>query len=70
MAQVNIYMEPSDCDEIPLCKIRYFVIGTALLAEYSRCGRTVDHKMVAMQGSLCAPTALLLKYKTILISRM
>jgi hypothetical protein len=29
----NIFMEPSDYDEIPLCKIMYFVRGTGLLAE-------------------------------------
>jgi hypothetical protein len=28
--------EPSDFDEIPLCKILYFIRGTGLLAEYSR----------------------------------
>jgi hypothetical protein len=29
----NISVEPSDYDEIPLCKILYFVRGTGLLAE-------------------------------------
>jgi hypothetical protein len=34
----------SGCDEIPLCKIIYFVRGMGLLAEYIRCGHTTDHK--------------------------
>jgi hypothetical protein len=29
----NIFMEPSNYDEILLCKILYFVRGTGLLAE-------------------------------------
>jgi hypothetical protein len=29
----NISMEPSDSDEIPLCKILYFVRGMGKLAE-------------------------------------
>jgi hypothetical protein len=27
------FMNPSNCDEIPLCKILYFVRGTGLLVE-------------------------------------
>jgi hypothetical protein len=41
-------MEPSDCDEIPLCKMLYFVVGTEILAEYSRWGCTIDHEMVVV----------------------
>jgi hypothetical protein len=37
-------MQPSDCGEITLCKIRYFVRG-------SRWGRTIDQKMVTVQGA-------------------
>jgi hypothetical protein len=40
-------MERSDYDEIPLCKILYFVGGTGLLAECRRWGRVKDQKMVA-----------------------
>jgi hypothetical protein len=32
----NIFMEPSECDEILLCKVLYFVRGMAVLAEQSR----------------------------------
>jgi hypothetical protein len=32
VTEVNIFMEPSDCDEISLCKILYFVRGMGLLA--------------------------------------
>jgi hypothetical protein len=40
-------MEPNDYVEIPLCETLYFFKGTGLLA-------------VAVQGSPCAPTALIL----------
>jgi hypothetical protein len=33
VAWVNIFMGPSDHDEIPLCKMLYFGRGTGLLAE-------------------------------------
>jgi hypothetical protein len=53
-------MEPSNYDEIPLCKILYFVRGMGLLAEQSRWGCTTDQKMVAMHGLPCALTPLIL----------
>jgi hypothetical protein len=56
-------MEPCDYDKIALCKILYFVRGAGLLAEYSRWGRTIDQKMVAVHGSPCAPTPLILIVK-------
>jgi hypothetical protein len=51
-------MEPSDDDKIPLCEILYFVGSRGLLVELSRCGCPIDQKMVAVQGSLYAPTQL------------
>jgi hypothetical protein len=48
IALVKMFMEPSDCDEIPLYKMLYFVVGTEILAEYSRWGCTIDHKMVVV----------------------
>jgi hypothetical protein len=53
-------MEPSDYDEIPLCKMLYSVTGTGLLAEYSRWGLTTDQIMVTVHGSPCVPSPLLL----------
>jgi hypothetical protein len=35
-------------------------MDTGLLAEYSRWGRTIDHKMVAVHGSPCESTPLIL----------
>jgi hypothetical protein len=54
------FMESSNCNDIPLCKVLYFVRCTGLLAEWSRWWRTVDKKMVAVHGSPCAPTPLIL----------
>jgi hypothetical protein len=53
-------MEISDYNEIPLCKILYFVRGMGLLAELSRWGHTIDQKMVAVNGSPCALTPFVL----------
>jgi hypothetical protein len=53
-------MELSNCDEIPSCKILYFVEDTALLADLKSQGCTIDQKVVAVQGSLCGPTPLML----------
>jgi hypothetical protein len=33
IAKINMFMEPNDYDEIPLCKILYFVRGTGPLAD-------------------------------------
>jgi hypothetical protein len=50
------FLEPSDHDKIPLCKVLYFVGGTAgLMAEWNRRERTKDQKMVVVQGSFYAP---------------
>jgi hypothetical protein len=46
-------MEPSDYDKIPLCKILYFVRGT---------GGTQQMVMVAVHGSPCAQTQLILLF--------
>jgi hypothetical protein len=54
-----MFMEPNDYDEIPLRKILYFVTGVGLLAEKISWGRTIDQKMVAMQGSPYEHTPLL-----------
>jgi len=54
------FMEPSDYDEVPSCKLLYYVRGTGLLAEYSRWRRTIDHIMIVVHGSPCAPTSLIL----------
>jgi hypothetical protein len=50
-------MEPSDYDEILLCKILYFVRGTGLLVELNRWGRTIGQKMVAVHEAPCAPNS-------------
>jgi hypothetical protein len=52
------FIEQSDRDRIALCKVLYFVGGTGLLAEW-KC--TIDQKMVAVQGSPCAPIRLILE---------
>jgi hypothetical protein len=46
------FMEPNDYEEIPLCKILYFVKGMGLLAWR----HTIGQKMVTVQGLPCAPT--------------
>jgi hypothetical protein len=56
------FMEPSDYDKTTLCKILYFFRSTGLLAEYSRWGRTIDQKMVAVHGSLRATTPVILMH--------
>jgi hypothetical protein len=42
------FMEPSDYDKIPLCKILYFIGGKGLLAEGSKQGCTIDQTMVTL----------------------
>jgi hypothetical protein len=49
------FMEPSDYDEISLCKIPYFVRGTGLLAELSRWRCTIDRKLSWCKGRLVRP---------------
>jgi hypothetical protein len=51
----NMFMEPSDYYEIPLCKILYFVRGMGLLAEESRWRGTIDQKMVVVRESPVRP---------------
>jgi hypothetical protein len=53
-------MEPSDYDEMPLCKILCFVRCMGLLAEYRGWGLTLDQKVVAVHGSPCLPTPCIL----------
>jgi hypothetical protein len=52
-------MEPRDYDEILLCKVLYFVRGTALLAEWSRWGHTTEQKMITVHGLPYVPTPLI-----------
>jgi hypothetical protein len=54
------FMEPSDYDEIPLCKIVYCTWPEVRDYWWNRWGRTIGQKMVAMHGSPCAPTPLTL----------
>jgi hypothetical protein len=42
----------------PYVRWLYLAGCTGLLAEWKRCCFTIDHKMVAVQGSLYLPTAL------------
>jgi hypothetical protein len=45
------FMQPSEHDKIPLCKVLYFVGCTGLIAEWESWGCKIDDKMIAVQGS-------------------
>jgi hypothetical protein len=52
-------MEPSDHDEIPLCNTGLCrTCGTT--GGIKQMGETIDQKMVAVHGSSCTPTQLML----------
>jgi hypothetical protein len=58
----HIFMEPRDCDEITLCKILFFVRGRDYWRNKADWGRTKDQKMVAVHGSPCESTPLILMF--------
>jgi hypothetical protein len=53
-------MGPSQHGKIPLCKILHFIGGMRLLPEWERWRMHNRSKIVAVQGSPCVPTTLML----------